>query len=84
MELNGWTSPQMLPRYGASARAARARRTYDRIMAEQPDPGQPPPPPSAHTAASRTAWCMTVHPDTPATRTKGITQRKHLRRPLHE
>ena len=26
-ELNGWTSPQMLTRYGASA-----RRTYDRIM----------------------------------------------------
>jgi len=32
MELNGWSSPQMLERYGASARAARARRTYDRIM----------------------------------------------------
>jgi integrase len=32
MELNGWSSPQMLRRYGASARAARARRTYDRIM----------------------------------------------------
>jgi len=27
MELNGWTSPQMLRRYGASARSARARRT---------------------------------------------------------
>ena len=36
MELNGWTSPQMLTRYGASARAARARRTYDRIMEEPP------------------------------------------------
>ena len=36
MELNGWTSPQMLTRYGASARAARARRTYDRIMDEGP------------------------------------------------
>ena len=24
MELNGWVSPQMLTRYGASARAARA------------------------------------------------------------
>ena len=36
MELNGWTSPQMLTRYGASARAARARRTYDRIMEEEP------------------------------------------------
>jgi site-specific recombinase XerD len=35
MELNGWTSPQMLRRYGASARNARARRTYDRIMSEQ-------------------------------------------------
>jgi hypothetical protein len=32
MELNGWTSPQMVRRYGASARGARARRTYDRIM----------------------------------------------------
>ena len=32
MELNGWTSPQMLRRYGASARAARARRSYDRVM----------------------------------------------------
>ena len=32
MELNGWTSPQMLRRYGASARGARARRSYDRIM----------------------------------------------------
>lgn len=32
MELNGWSSPQMLQRYGASARNARARRTYDRIM----------------------------------------------------
>ena len=30
--LNGWSSPQMLRRYGASARSARARRTYDRIM----------------------------------------------------
>ena len=36
MELNDWTSPQMLRRYGASARAARARRTYDRIMHDQP------------------------------------------------
>ena len=32
MELNGWTSPQMLRRYGASARGARARRSYDRVM----------------------------------------------------
>jgi site-specific recombinase XerD len=31
MELNGWSSPMLL-RYGASARAARARRSYDRIM----------------------------------------------------
>jgi integrase/recombinase XerD len=36
MELNGWTSPQMIRRYGASARSARARRTYDRIMEESP------------------------------------------------
>ena len=36
MELNGWTSPQMLRRYGASARSARARRSYDRIMTGTP------------------------------------------------
>jgi len=36
MELNGWASPQMLRRYGASARSARARRTYDRIMSDMP------------------------------------------------
>lgn len=35
MELNGWVSPQMVRRYGASARNARARRTYDRIMSEE-------------------------------------------------
>ncbi|MGP0024430.1 MAG: hypothetical protein ACLPKE_13895, partial [Streptosporangiaceae bacterium] len=29
-------SPQMLRRYGASARSARARRTYDRIMQDRP------------------------------------------------
>ena len=28
--------PQMLRRYGASARSARARRTYDRIMQDRP------------------------------------------------
>ena len=31
MELNGWTSPQMLRRHGASARSTRARRSYDHI-----------------------------------------------------
>jgi integrase len=36
MELNGWSSPQMLARYGASARSARARCTYDRIMENTP------------------------------------------------
>jgi hypothetical protein len=36
IELNGWSSPQMLARYGASARSARARRTYDRIMTDRP------------------------------------------------
>ncbi len=36
MELNGWSSPQMLARYGASARSASARRTYDRIMTDNP------------------------------------------------
>ena len=34
MQLNGWSSPQMLTWYGASARSARARRTYDRIMTD--------------------------------------------------
>ena len=34
MELAGWSSPRMLRRYGASARSARARRTYDRIMTD--------------------------------------------------
>jgi hypothetical protein len=32
MELNGWSSPQMLQRYGGSARGARAHRHYDLIM----------------------------------------------------
>jgi hypothetical protein len=36
MELNGWSSSQMLRRYGASARSARARRSYDRIMDDPP------------------------------------------------
>jgi hypothetical protein len=36
MELNGWPSPQMLARYGAYARSARSRRTYDRIMTDNP------------------------------------------------
>jgi integrase/recombinase XerD len=35
MELNGWSSPQMLKRYGASARGARARRSYDRVMGDE-------------------------------------------------
>ena len=34
MELNGWSSPQMLQRYGGSARGARARRHYDLIMTD--------------------------------------------------
>jgi hypothetical protein len=38
MELNGWSSPQMLLRYRASARSARARRTYYRIMENRPLP----------------------------------------------
>ena len=36
MELNGWSIPQMLARYGASARSARVRRTYDRVMTGNP------------------------------------------------
>jgi hypothetical protein len=32
---NGRTSPQMLRRYG-SARSARARRSYDRVMEDAP------------------------------------------------
>jgi integrase len=38
MELNGWTSPQMLRRYGASARSVTARRSYDGIMEDTPLP----------------------------------------------
>jgi integrase/recombinase XerD len=34
MELNGWTSPQIRRRYGASARSVRARRTHDHIMSD--------------------------------------------------
>ena len=34
MERSGWSSLQMLRRYGARARSARARRTYDRIMTD--------------------------------------------------
>jgi integrase/recombinase XerD len=34
MELNGWSSPQMLERYGDSARGARARRHCDLVMDE--------------------------------------------------
>ena len=56
MELNGWTSPQMLRRYGASARSARARRSYDRIMADAPDLSPP------RAAASTTpAPCLPRH-----------------------
>jgi hypothetical protein len=36
MELNGWASPRMLRRYGASARSARVRRSYDRVMDSTP------------------------------------------------
>jgi integrase/recombinase XerD len=42
MELKGWVSPQMLTRYGASARGARARRSYDRVMTDTPNPGGAP------------------------------------------
>ena len=34
MELNGWSSPQMLRRYGARTRSA--CRTYDRIVQDRP------------------------------------------------
>jgi hypothetical protein len=37
MELNGWAAPQMLRRYGASARSGRARRSYDRVMEDTPN-----------------------------------------------
>jgi len=33
-ELTGWRSPQMLARYGTSARSERARRAYQRIDLE--------------------------------------------------
>jgi hypothetical protein len=41
MELNGWISPQMLRRYGAGARSARARRSYDRVIDDEPLPEPP-------------------------------------------
>jgi integrase/recombinase XerD len=34
IELNGWSSPQTLARYGRSARSARARRHYDDVMGD--------------------------------------------------
>jgi len=37
MKLNGWSSPQMLRRYCASARNARARRTCDRTWSASTD-----------------------------------------------
>lgn len=37
MELNGWTSPERIRRYGAATRGARARRSYDCVMADIPD-----------------------------------------------
>jgi hypothetical protein len=36
MELSGWSFPQMLRLYGASARSARARRSYGRVMEDAP------------------------------------------------
>jgi hypothetical protein len=58
MELNGWSSPQMLRRFGASARAARAHYTYDRIMDDSCQ--QPVPIPGALTV---TAWrCVPLPP----------------------
>jgi hypothetical protein len=76
MELNGWASPQMLTRYGASERSARARRTYDRIMTDTLTPRlcQPPgSPQESHKSASRAAPTRTprtrrhsaAHPGTP-------------------
>jgi hypothetical protein len=41
MELNGWTSVQMLRRYGASARSAEPAAAYDRVMADVPLPESP-------------------------------------------
>ncbi len=38
MELNGWTSPQMLTRYGASARGARAAAPTTASWTTAPDP----------------------------------------------
>jgi integrase len=32
MELAGWSTPQMTQGYGGTARGARARRSYDRVM----------------------------------------------------
>jgi hypothetical protein len=32
MALAGWSTPQMIEVYGGTARGARARRSYDRVM----------------------------------------------------
>jgi len=37
-QCNGWSTPQMLTWYGASAASARARRHYDQIMNHRPRP----------------------------------------------
>jgi integrase/recombinase XerD len=35
MQQNGWSSPEMLRRYGASAAAERARQHYDKVMSNR-------------------------------------------------
>ena len=64
MELTGWASPQMVT-CTASARGARARRSYDRIMwTTEPDPAMTrPAPPTrarrpARPRATRPVRCM--------------------------
>jgi integrase len=64
MELNGWAFPQMLRRYGASARA---RRTYDRIVTDtgrfevlSVDRVQPPPDACRYWMSGTPAWTRTA------------------------
>jgi hypothetical protein len=73
MELAGWASPQMLTRYRASARSARARRTHDRHIrppsaAPAFTPATPGSSPPGHNspASSGAIFSQGGHPGRPA------------------
>jgi integrase len=62
MELNGWSSSQMLRRYGASARSARARRSYGRIMDDAPSWARRGPPLQHPTKTKYPPFCPDTSP----------------------